>query len=194
MLCLLVKKHLKRRKITEKRRPFKNNTALFKQYDTAFGEITVYTLYSHKGMEKAEKKLRRAVPFPLYTCHSQKDSEYRKKAVIKSAINLLKKSRGKTVYFALSKPDIKELIALCSLSDRLYIPFSLSQEEEDEIYRLCGALPIYANSPVACDIHLDENYPFKVSLPENLRCICPEEFSHELFASLLYRENGRFLL
>lgn len=194
MLCLLIKKRLKRRTLKEKLHLTKNNTVVFIKHNTPYGEIVVYTLYSYKGMEKAVKKLRKAVPYPLYTCHSAGDDEYIKKAIICSAISYLKRDKGKTVYFALEKPSLTELVSLCSVSNRLYVPFGLSKAENEEIYRLCGTLPIYQTVRTVCDIYIDKNYPFTVNLPQNLQEVCPKEFSKNLFASLLYRENGRFLL
>ena len=194
MLCLLVKKQLNRRSLKEKLHLCKSNTASFRHFNTAFGEISVYTLYSYKNIDKAERRLRQSVPFPLYSCDKKADKEYLEKAVLKKGTEFLKNNKRKTVYLSLSKPTLQELIPLCSYSERLYISFPLSDHETAEIYRLCGTLPVYSALRVPCDQKKKKNYPLNVNLPENLRDICPSDFSHTLFASLIYRENGRFVL
>jgi hypothetical protein len=194
MLCLLIENTLKRRSLREKLRLCKTNKAVFRCYDTQYGKITVYTLYSYGNTEKAKERLYKAVGTALYTPLSPYCKEYLNKAVIIKSIEYFKTNRGKTVFLRNIKPETEHLVELCSLTKALYVSFTLSEGEKRKIYRLCGALPIYAAFTPTVDFIIDENYPIKINLPENLVHICPKEFSPLLFASLIYKENGRLII
>ena len=193
MLNIIVKKHLIRQTLREKLHLCKTDTATFKTYNTKYGKICVYTLSTYGDMNKAEQRLREAVPYLLYSSSQKADENYIKKAIIETAVKTLKNNRGQTVYLTV-KPSVDHIISLCGLSSELYIPYSLSQEEKSAILKDCGTLPIYSKFPVACDLIIDENLPLKINLPPNLKEICPKEFSEILFCSLIYKENGSFII
>lgn len=193
MLAIIVRKQLIRRSLREKLHLCKKDIASFRKYDTLYGAICVYTLSTYGNIDKAERRLREAVPYFLYSSSQKADDEYIKRALIETALKSLNKKRKCTVYLTV-KPCLNHIISLCSMSARLYTSFPLTEEEKLMIFKDCGTLPVFSKIPVPCDLIIDKNMPFEINLPESLQEICPEEFSKVLFCSLIYKENGSFIL
>ena len=193
MLCILIKKQVKRRFLAKKAGFFRVFHIDYDLYSTSFGEICIYTLYYVKNDEKAIKKLKDLIPFNIYDKNSLIFPDYVKKVQILRTINLLKQKPEVSVYADFESLEKEEIISLLKNSSRLILSFEPERKEREEIYSLCGTLPDYSNN-TAADICISSKLLPHITLPEELSSICPKEISPLLFASLLYRENGRLVI
>lgn len=194
MLCLLVKKRLKRRNLREKLHLCKSFTAHYDFYNTAYGEIRIFKIHYFKNIEKAEHNLRSIVSSPLYTCTATTPSEYIEKASIYSLIRDLKNRPRSTVCICINGIKEKEMCEICRFARTVYFVGKALPSYTQELYRLCGVAPVLVSLPVAADFYLDKNTLLNINLPEELKEICPEEFTPTLFAGLIYKENGRLII
>ncbi len=188
MLCLLLKKPIKRKLF--KRKP----KVHYDLYSTDWGEICVYRLYYTKNCKKYEQRLQAVVPHNIYTPHSSIPEEYLQKLSLQILIKKLKKEPNKTVCISCDNISEEELIEICALSKMVYFVGQRLPEFAHNVYKKTGIMPILSSHRVDADFYSETPCCYNANLPAQLLSICPEEFSLILFAGLLYRENGRLII
>lgn len=193
VLCLITKHPLKRRSLKEKLHLSKKEKAEYTLYSTSYGELCIYSVYSFSDVNKTAQKLINTVKERVYTCDSPVFEEYLIKKNASELIKQLKRKKNKTVCINAPYLDQEELEDICAYSRAVYIVGSLLPDCAENIYKKTGVMPTLVGFPKTADFILDtKNIPY-VNLPQELSSICPPEFSPLLFASLIYKENGRFI-
>lgn len=190
MLSLTVQVPLKRKTLKERLHLCPKEKIIKDTFSTYYGEINIYRIY-HFSPEPffTPKRLSKALKETLYTPYSPVPKEYLKRAVLLRLIEKLKKDGGKTVFLGKEFFGTDLLGEICRYSARVYIMSDTLPENAEQIYRKYGTLPLCSAVPVVADFCPDTKEPFTVSLPEELKTICPKEFSPLLFAALIYKEN-----
>ncbi len=188
MLCLLIKKQIKWSLFRAKPKVY------YELFDTHWGEICIYRLYFSGKKDKTEDKLRRAVPYNIYTPYSSIPEEYLQKTALITLEKKLEKNRNKTVCINIPFITEEEMIKICALSKTVYYVGNSLPEFSQNIFRKTGVMPVLTSQPVDADFYTEKDSFLKVDLPEELLSVCPEDFSHSLFAGLLYKENGRLII
>ncbi len=196
MLSLVVSVPMKRRTLLERLHLCKKEKIIKESHslETA-GEINIYKIYHFSKKPFWDKeRLQKALKENLYSSFSDVPTEYLKEAVVLRLIETLKKEKGKTVYLNKSLCDTPYLAQICRYSKRVYIESDTLPPNAEEIYKNFGTLPFLSSCPVGADISPDINIPFFVKLPREVEEIRPKEFSAVLFAGLIFKENGIFII
>lgn len=191
MLSLAVTVPTKRKTLREKLHLCPKEKIIKDSFSTIYGEINVYRIYHFsKKSYFTPEKLSQALSEKLYTSSAPIYEEYLKKLVLLQLIEKLKVNSGKTVYLSKEFLNTPLLGEICRYSQKVYIMGELLPNQADSIFRKYGTLPIYTSAPIAADFCPDKKDAFLLSLPEEVKDICPDEFFPLLFASLVYKENS----
>ena len=195
MLSLAIPIKLKRRTLKERLHLCPKEKIIKETFCGYYGQINIYKVYhfSSRPFFTAEK-LSVALKEKLYSPHTHIPEEYLKTAVLLKLIKKLKENPRKTVFLNNKFRDTHLLGELCRYSKKVYIMYECPPETINDIYKKYGTLPQYTAHPIAADYCPDIKEPLKVSLPEELKDICPKEFSPLLFAALLYKENNVMIM
>ncbi len=188
MLCLLTKKQIKGSLFPSKPKVY------YDLFDTLWGEICVYQLCFSKKCKKTEEKLRTLVPFNIYTPENSIPEEYLQKASLLTLIKKLEENPNKTVCVSCPNISEEELLKICALAKTVYFVGQQLPSFVYNIYKKTGVMPILSSHRVDADFYNEKFCPFNANLPKELLSVCPEDFSHNLFAGLLYKENGRLII
>ncbi len=195
MLSLAIPVPVKRKTLKERLHLCPKERIVKDSFSGYYGEINIYRIYHFSPCPFfTAERLSTALNEKLYAPDTKIPEEYLKKAVLLRLINKLKENSGKTVFLSNQFCDTPLLGQLCRYSKKVYIMGDSLPVGVEEIYKKYGTLPQCTHLPVAADFCPDTKEPFEISLPEELRNICPKEFPHLLFAALLYKENGVMII
>lgn len=188
MLCLLLKKQVKRTFFRASPKVY------YDLHSTDWGEICIYSLYYAKSYEKYEHRLKSVVPHNIYTPDSSIPEEYLQKTSLLTLMKKLNENPNKTVCISCPNISEEELLKICALAKTVYFVGQQLPSFVHNIYKKTGVMPILSPHTVDADFYSEKTSLFKINLPPELVSICPESFSHNLFAGLLYKENGRLII
>lgn len=191
MLSLVTTVHLKRKSLAERLHLCKSEKIIKECHTTAFGQINLYKIYSYaKKPFFTPERLSRSLKERLYDRNAEIPKEYLVNAALLRLTERLKGDRGKTVFLSGDFLNSPLLGQLCRYSARVYIMSDTLPKAHEEIYKSYGTMPLCVSFPVAADYCPDIKEPFTLSLPKELKSICPKDFSPLLFAALIYKENS----
>lgn len=190
MLNIVDQVIIPRKTLLQKLRFCSSYKATKDSYDSLYGEINIYTLYTYKNSPALYKKLISLINGNFYTSQSKVYEDYRKKLLCRNALDSFESGSAKTVYISFL-PDEEELYSLCKKAKTVYIPYC--GKDFSHMLKEIGTAPVYIDGFVNADIYINENMPPKLSSDGILKDICPDNMSHLLFASLIYKENGYFI-
>lgn len=192
MLSLVVTKHVKRKTAKEKLRLCRKERIEKEIFESNFGDITLYTVYHYtKEPFFTPERIGKALKEELFSPSSDIPKEYLVSVVLDELIEKLKRTSGKTVCLNREFCYSPRIDEICRYAKKVYTLFPIPEERINKIYETYGTLPVFSKLPVAADFCPDIKTPFNPTLPKELEKIRPKEFSPLLFASLLYKKNGR---
>ncbi len=192
MFSIVCFKKVKKKKGILKFTPFSPPVkAIKEQYEGAFGQINVYTVFYYKNKEKAFAALCKQCNQKPFTKDSKPPSEYLKELYCEQLIAKSQRKDNLTLFYV---PEKQTLIKLVRKFKTVYITEVLDTNLANEIWKECGALPVFCKFPPKGDHTATGNEtPTVKELPEPFSDICPQDFPPTLFAGLLYKENGIFI-
>lgn len=179
----------------QKRKTFllkRKSYVLKETYETAFGEIEIYTVNYYKTKEKAKKLFVKNFGNNFHTAEETPNKDYLIKLLAKKAINMLKSKEINSVFINCDM-EFSLIEEICRYAKELYLNQELYFCFGQKLFENCGVLPREFKSGICCDMVLDGKENCQAVLPKELLEVCPKEFSPTLFCSLIYTENGYFI-